>query len=149
MTTIYHLPQLPLSPADVHNRRAAAVGSVATAMAAESGDFNGHRVVVDYRPHAISGPVWIAAYRWSGQQTLGRGSFEDCLRAAVAYMARGARGSSVLVNVARADFTPDMAFLLGQLGFQQGEAPERPDWWTDEHDAARAIPVRDAAFGGY
>lgn len=78
---------------DMINRHAAATGSMSYAMAAADADYNGHYVTVsfnDYRNY------WVASYTWAGRRVLCRGTFEDCLRAAMAEHDRGAKFSTVM-----------------------------------------------------
>jgi hypothetical protein len=90
------LPTRPLSLIDMINRRAAATGSPRYASLAESADYNGHHVGVtfnDYRRY------WVAEYTWAGRVVIGRGSLEECLRAAKREYDRGAKGATVCVYV--------------------------------------------------
>lgn len=95
-TAAYHLPTIAYTPIDALNRRAAAVGSPGYAQAAAYADYNGHRVTVtwnDYRGY------YIAEYFWAGRVVLARGTFAQCLTAALAEYGRGALGTSVWATV--------------------------------------------------
>lgn len=138
MTTCFHIPTRPYSPIDAHNRRAAAVGSPRYAAAASNANYNGHRVSVtwnDYRGY------YIAEYYWAGRVVLARGSFEQCLRAAVEEHNRGALGSSVVVypregdaeTIALCERTPELV---------PGVIERISEWWTWRHEAA-SEGVRD------
>jgi len=94
----FWIPTRPYTVVDAINRAAAATGSVRGARAASGADFNGHSVSVRFKPHAVNGPIWNAEYHWAGRVVLGRGSFENCLAAALREQARGALGGSVLVT---------------------------------------------------
>lgn len=137
------LPQIPLSPIDMINRMAAATGSVGYAQATAHGDYNGHHVMVSFKPHAVSGPTWNAEYWWAGRVVLGRGSFQRCVEAAVREYRRGARGTSVVAEVyddeAAAISADEQRQILQQAGFERVEkddpATRRAPWWTGAHEA--------------
>lgn len=83
---------------DLINRSAAATGSMRLAAAASHADYNGHTVRVwfnDYRRY------WIAEYHWAERVVLGRGSFENCLEAAMREFNRGAAFAEVKVTSPR------------------------------------------------
>ena len=92
----YILPMLPLTATDLENRRAAATGSMHYARLTAHADYNGHHVVVSYRPHAIGGPRWVSEYYWGERVVLARGSLEHALEGAKAEYDRGARGTLVV-----------------------------------------------------
>lgn len=78
---------------DAINRRACATGSMRGAMAGHSANYNGHLIRVywnDYKKY------WLAEYTWAGRNVLCRGSFEECLDAALEEHGRGASFSEVL-----------------------------------------------------
>jgi len=142
--TNYHLPEIPLTPVDLVNRRASASsGSFGYAMATSHADYNGHSVSVTFKPHAMSGPVWNAEYFWGGRRVIGRGSLRDCLQAAKREYDRGMRGT--IVNVALSDAAPESLIeqqqLCETLGYAPGKAETRP-WWTGTHEAVRDALAR-------
>jgi hypothetical protein len=140
----FHVPVRPYSPIDALNRRAAALGSPRYAELASHANYNGHHVAVnwnDYRQY------YIAQYYWGGRVVLDRGTFADCLRAALREFNRGALGASVSVTPREDDqealelcwCTPDLA--EGDLDFSK---PEPATWWTWRHQAA-VESARDSA----
>lgn len=78
---------------DAINRRALATGSMRSAMAGHSSNFNGHHITVDF--NAYRG-YFVAEYTWAGRNVLARGSAEECLDAALREHNRGAAFSSVV-----------------------------------------------------
>lgn len=139
----YHIPTRPFSPIDALNRRAAAVGSPGYAMAASHANYNGHHINVwwnDYRKY------YIAEYYWAGRRVLARGSFQDCLNAAIAEFNRGALGCSVAVNP-RADDAEAIALCEAIALVVKGAEPRDLPWWTWRHTVASGC-VRDAAHPG-
>jgi hypothetical protein len=78
---------------DAINARALATGSMRGAMAGHSADYNGHFIRVDWNSYK---GYWLAEYTWAGRNVLARGSFEQCLDAALEEHARGASFSTVV-----------------------------------------------------
>jgi hypothetical protein len=152
---VYELEERELSPVDLINRRAAATGSIQYAAASEHGDYNGHPVRVGYRPHAVGGARWTAEYTWAGRCVLARGSFKSCLRAAVDYYERGARGASVCVVLDSNDpgcpLDEQIAYAT-ELGLKQREGDPwwkgRPSWWTPRHQIVSDAMGWESSFGG-
>jgi len=141
----------PITPIDIINRRAAATGSAHHAMAASNANYNGHRVSVSYKPHAVSGPTWNAEYWWAGRVVLGRGSFKSCLDAAMSYFERGDRGAAVVVVVDGEAPEPveDQKAACEAAGLSQGDLQDKRPWWTGTHAAVSdALSWERHGFGG-
>lgn len=140
---VFYLPVRPYTPIDALNRRAAAVGSPRYAAGASTADYNGHAVRVwwnDFRRY------YIAEYQWAGRNVLARGTFEDCLRAALSEYDRGALGASVMV-APRPDDAEALAACEAHPRLVPGRVPENSEWLTWRHSAA-AQSVRDYANPG-
>lgn len=137
MDTRYHLPEIPLEPVDIVNRRAAATGSVRYAQLTSGADYNGHWINVSFKPHAVSGPIWNAEYHWGERVVLGRGSLQSCLVAAKREYDRGAHGTTVHVSLSDECELPieDQAKLCIETGYSAGAEPGRTEWWTGTHEA--------------
>ncbi len=137
----YWLPTIPYSAIDLVNRRASATGSIRYAQASEHGNYNGHRVSVSFKPHAVSGPTWNAEYTWAGRRVFGRGSFARCMEAAKQYHDKGHRGAAVWIYLS--DEAPEsieeqkqIAESLGASLFNdETEQAHKDTWWTDAHKA--------------
>ncbi len=144
-TPVFHLPVRPYSPIDALNRRAAALGSprYAQATAYAYADYNGHHVSVswnDYRGY------YVAQYYWAERIVLARGSFADCLRAALAEYARGALGASAegdsrgaaLEAVALCGASPERGSGSG-WDCEPGQSSRVASaWYTWRHECAAA-----------
>lgn len=123
-------PTIAYTLIDAINRIAAATGSPRYADLASHADYNGHFVRVyfnDYRQY------WLAEYTWAGRNVLARGSLEQCLRAALAEYARGAKGCEVSCTVTTDE---DAAIVEGA-----GLVP-----WSKEIEAAHYATWKDARF---
>jgi hypothetical protein len=127
MPTKLSLPTIPYSLIDAVNRAALATGSIRAAAAGHQADYNGHRVAVyfnDFRRY------WVADYTWAGRVVLARGSFANCLAAALREYARGALGSSVHVSLRDEDLDEaQLAVLHGFLPTAEAEAKDAS--WRD------------------
>lgn len=144
MSNNYWMPTIPYGPIDMLNRRAAATGSVSYAQKATHADYNGHRIDVAYRPHAVGGPRWTCTYWWGGRVVLGRGSFETCLQAGIRKYQRGALGTEVIVSLSdeapeSIDAQRQACEAAGLVPFAGNETVEahRQTFWTDRHDILR------------
>lgn len=151
----YWLPTIPLKPIDLINRRAAATGSIRFAQLAEHGDYNGHRIGVTFKPHAVSGPIWNAEYWWAGRIVIARGSLRHCLEAAKREYEKAARGTSVHLIAPDPDAPEgleEQEALAKEFGFEP--EPERvegakPEYWTGKHEAVSdALDWAPYGFGG-
>lgn len=127
--TTFITSQIPLRDIDKHNRKAAASGSISVAIAAGDADWNGHHITVAYRPHAVDGPHWVAEYYWGERVVLGRGSFHECLCAALEEYRRGHRGCAVAVYANPQ--APDEAGVVDRLCTSEGmtEVPYGENPW--------------------
>lgn len=135
----YHLPVRPYSPIDALNRRAAALGSIGYAQAAQGANYNGHHVTVSWNSYR---GYYIAQYFWAERRVLRRGNAVDCVAAAVAEYERGAVGSSVSVDVLESDLR-DVLQAFPQL--TSGDVDFTPaSWHTWRHECA-ASAARDSA----
>lgn len=136
----FFAPEHPYTPIDALNRRAAAMGSPGYAMQAAHADYNGHRIGVGWNSYR---GYYIAEYWWAGRVVLCRGSFADCLRAALDEWRRGALGCSVAITPREDDAE---ALALCQATAELVTAETR-DWWTWRHDIA-CRSARDYANPG-
>jgi hypothetical protein len=139
----FHIPVRPYTPIDALNRHSAALGSPRYAELTSHADYNGHHVRVwwnDYKGY------YIAEYTWDGRQVLARGSFADCLTAALREHERGALGSSASIHP-RADDAAAIALCEATDSVCSGtiwrEDPDSwqgkriaGDWWTWRHQWA-------------
>jgi hypothetical protein len=121
----FHVPVRPYSPIDAHNRAAAAKGHHVTEA------FNSYR------------KYWTAEYFWAGRVVLRRGSFADCLAAALSEHARGALGASVSVRIPEGDCEAleaakaSPSLVAGSLWVECSygmREPRKDSWWTWRHD---------------
>ncbi len=131
MNTQYWLPTKPYTLIDAINRSALATGSTRSAMLGKDSDYNGHHVTVsfnDYRRY------WVAEYFWAGRCVVARGSFEDVVKAAVAFHAVQGRGGEVVLTV-RDESEASIACSLGFVVC------------TEETQAAHRATYADARFG--
>jgi uncharacterized protein YraI len=139
----FWMPTRPFSIIDAINRIGLATGSMRGAMAGSAADYNGHRVTVDHRGHAVGGARWVAEHFWAGRFVHARGAgcegFKDCVRAALREQARGALGAEVIVTC---EDTPDMS-AAEQAAFcaSVGLSP-----YSDAARAAHDATWRDARF---
>lgn len=141
MRTIFYAHTKPYNPIAALNRRAAACGSPRYAMLSENADYNGHYMCVSW--NAYRG-YYIAQYTWAGRRVLARGSFADCLSAALREYNRGAVGSSVHVEPREDD--AEAATLCRETA-DLTDQPDDEAWRTWQHtDAAQS--VRDYANPG-
>ena len=134
----YQLPEIALTPIDIINRRAAATGSMRYAQLASDADYNGHRVTVSFKPHAVSGPTWNAEYYWGGRVVIGRGTFSCCLAAAKDEYAKGAHGCQIVVYLSdeASESIADQASRCVTLGFEPyTQDDHKPPYWTGTHEA--------------
>lgn len=138
----YHIPEIPYGIIDAMNRRAAAVGSPLYAQQTAYANYNGHRIGVHYNDYR---GYYITEYYWGERVVLARGSFQDCLAAAIKEHKRGALGCCVAISPREDDreadeickLTPEL--VSGSLN----DSPPR-EWWTWKH-AAASRSVRDCA----
>lgn len=140
----WHIPEIPYSPIDALNRRAAALGSPGYAQVTHYADYNGHRVSVcwnDYRGY------YIAEYWYGGRVVLARGRFLDVMRAAIQEYRRGALGCAVSVGL-RAGDTEAEKICRNTSELVPGDlnSSDRP-WYTWKHTCA-ARSARDSANPG-
>jgi len=142
MTKQFHLPEIPFSPIDALNRRAAAVGSPRYVDGAHHANYNGHALVLWWNSYR---KYYILEYTWNGRQVICRGSFEDCLRAALREYERGALGTSVTISP-REDDAEAIALCEQTPKVQSGREGKR-EWWTWRHEAA-CESARDYALPG-
>lgn len=139
--TEFHVPTRPYSPIDALNRRAAATGSLRIAGLSAHADYNGHAIIVQYNSYR---GYYITEYFWAGRVVLSRGTFADCLSAALAEHDRGALGSSVAVTVRDGD-TEALARCAGEPRLVPGKESAR-DWYTWRHTIA--AQAGDSGFHG-
>lgn len=140
MSKQYHLPVRPYTPIDSLNRSAAAKGSPGYAMATAYANYNGHLITIgwnDYRGY------YITEYWWAGRVVLARGSFKDCLSAAISEYNRGALGTSVSVHIREGDTEAEKVCqeTPGMVEGREGKS----DWYTWKHQYA-AESVKDYCF---
>lgn len=137
----YYLPEIPYSPIDALNRRAAALGSSGYAMACSGANYNGHQVSVtwnDYRQY------YITQYYYGERVVLARGSFQYCLNTAIEYYKKGHLGACVSVYPREDDIEADRicqvttGLVLGHIN------NEDRSWWTWRHTWA-SHSARDTA----
>lgn len=136
---VFHVPVRPYTPIDAINRRAAALGSPAYAHGAAYALYNGHTVTVHWNEYR---GYYIAEYWWAGRVVLQRGTFQQCLDAALDEYRRGALGAAVTV-VLKLDDQEALDICKNCLGLLPGAEPPAP-WMTWRHTAA-ARSVRDYA----
>jgi len=108
--TAYWLPTRPYSLIDAINRRSLATGSVRSAAAGHTADYNGHRVCF-IEPNKFK-RYWHCSYTWAGIHTIGRGTLDACLAAAEREYDRGALGADAIVEVT----TPEDAATVEARG---------------------------------
>lgn len=108
-TSWWLAPPKPPTVIQSFNRMALATGGVVNAQRGAHADYNGHRYEVAY--NTFRG-YWIAGYQWSGWNVICRGSFEDCLRAAVDACRRGGTGSQVRVDLSNCALDQELAEAL-------------------------------------
>jgi len=151
MSTHYRL-DIPITPTDLVNRRAAATGSVGYAQATSYAEYNGHYVTVSFKSHSVYGPCWNAEYFWGERVVLRRGSFTACLEAALAEHKRGARGTSINVypTTAAPEHFWEQAEACEAAGLQAVADPQaKSPWWTSTHEAVLdALHWEDSGFRG-
>lgn len=136
----YYVPTRPYTPIDALNQRAAAVGSPRYAQLASHADYNGHRVTVAFNDHR---GYYTAEYVWAGRVVLARGSFAQCLAAALAEQARGALGGTVRVYLPSSD-ADAIALCEATPALLAGDEPDPLPWYTWQHSCA-AQSARDYA----
>jgi hypothetical protein len=140
-TTIeFHVPTRPCSPIDSLNRRAAAVGSVRYAQVSARANYNGHGVTVEFNSHRR---YYTAEYYWAERHVIERGTFIECLRAALRYYDEGALGASVSVIVP-AEHADALKACESEPRLDRGPLPRDPAWYTWQHECAAAA-ARDSA----
>lgn len=142
--TFWHPPVKPVTTIDAFNRAALATGGVARAADGAYADYNGHRYEVTWL--AIRG-YWTCRYTWAGDHVVFRGSFAECLDAAVDAMQRGGRGSSVRVDLPDRDTVGDcnVADLRGLLA-EEGFVPYT-DATIDAYEATLPWQARSYSTG--
>jgi hypothetical protein len=135
----YRLPTIPYDLITAVNRAAAATGSTGLASATHRAGYNGHRVLVAYYPIP---KIWTAEYIWAGRVVLARGSFENCLDAALSEYRRGALGTSVTVEIADDDLDHAQMLMLARF-LPAAEALAQDATWQDARYAAafRAVEL--------
>lgn len=140
----FWIPTRPYGLIDAINRMGAATGSCRTAMLTSHANYNGHRVILDYRPHALGGARWITEHFWAGRvvhaRGFGRSGFESCLRAGIEEHKRGALGATFVVYLEEgiADFSVEEQAAICEAA---GLAPHSREI-EEEHDRT----FRDARF---
>ncbi len=153
---MFHVPIRPYSPIDALNRRAAALGSPRYGELAAHADYNGHHVILSWNEYR---GYYIAEYFWAGRVVLARGSFADCLRAAMQEQDRGVMGSldarsglgalGASVDVIPRDNDAEaIALCEADPRMRPNRAEFQPsEWYTWCHQAA-AESARDYANPG-
>lgn len=136
----FHVSTRPYSPIDSLNRMAAALGSPRYGQATSHADYNGHHVRVWWNDH---NGYYIAEYFWGGRVVLARGTFEQCLAAALEEQNRGALGASVGVYLREGDAEAH-AVCETSPDLVAGAAPQEPAWFTWRHECGRRA-ARDYA----
>ncbi|MEE8578365.1 MAG: hypothetical protein V3S78_00290, partial [Hyphomicrobium sp.] len=130
-----------------------ASGSFDYAMATASADYNGHHVIVAWRPHAVGGARWVAEYFWGGRFVLARGSYERCVKAAAEYYAGGDKGASVAVELDRTapEVFEEQRIHARLYGYEPGDLPRdvtKAAWWSATHEAVRdAVHYKRLPYG--
>lgn len=128
----FWIPTRPYNLIAAINRAALATGSARSAMISQGADYNGHQVNF-VEPNQFK-PYWTCYYTWAGICTIGRGTLEDCLRAARREFDRGALGASAFVTV---ETEEDAAACLA-AGFEpwskEIEDAHNATWRTLAHD---------------
>lgn len=119
----FWVPTRAYSPIAALNRMGLATGGGRNASAGANADFNGHRIEVVWNDYKSQ---YVAGYTWAGFHRIDRGSFEDCLRAARRFHARGQLGSSIVVRLRDGDADALEVCLA---------APELEPWSSDAVDA--------------
>lgn len=102
------------------------------AAAATYADYNGHRVSLSWNEYR---GYYVAEYFWAERVVIGRGGFEDCLRAVLAEYNRGALGSSASI-APRPDDVAAIALCESTPAIVKGAMPQTESWWTWRHDVA-------------
>lgn len=128
----FYLHQIPFSPIDSFNRRAAAQGSPRYAQQTSYADYNGHHLTVSWNEYR---GYYITQYWWGGRVVLRRGTFAQCLDAALAEYRRGALGTSCTI-VPRED-DEEAIRLCQETPLVQSEEDKR-EWYTWQHKLAAA-----------
>lgn len=142
----FHIPEIPYSPIDAHNRSAAAKGSPRYASLTSHANYNGHCLTLswnDYRGY------YVLEYFWAGRVVLCRGAFKDCLREALAYYDRGAMGSCVNIHLKEGDAEAIELCEKEGARIQKGSLWEngnirKDPWWTWRHSVG-AESAKDMA----
>lgn len=137
----YYLPEIPYSPIDALNRRAAALGSPMYSRMCSTANYNGHRVSVtwnDYRGY------YITQYYYGERVVLARGKFAYCLRAAIDYYKLGHLGACISISPREDDMEADQ-ICQSTPDLLQGELNDADrSWWTWRHTWA-SRSARDTA----
>jgi hypothetical protein len=143
MSKSYWLPTIAYTLVDAINRMAAATGSVSSAGATHGADYNGH--LVTFVPPNDFKRYWTCGYTWCGRHTIGRGSLEDCVRAAEYAYNRGHKGASAIVTI---ETDEDAVYLesRGWVPYSKEIAETHYRTFADErfdevNDALRRGPV--------
>lgn len=134
----YYLPEIPYSPIDALNRRAAALGSPMYAQMCSRANYNGHRVSVTWNEYR---GYYITQYYYGERVVLARGTFQACLNAAIDYYKKGDLGACVSICPREDDLEADHntpALIQGELNDADRS------WWTWRHTWA-SRSARDTA----
>lgn len=137
---MHELPEIPLTPIDLINRRAAATGSQRYAVAAGGAGYNGHNVVVQFKTRTVYGNLWVAEYYYGEPVRLGRGRLEHCLQEARREYDKGLRGTTVMIteHAEAPESLEEQRRLIAAIGGvpRQRYVPgEKPAYWTGTHEA--------------
>lgn len=130
----FNLPTKEFSPVVAKNRIAAATGGMSIAMVSSSADYNGH---VGHITWVERTQQYTATYTWGGLRYLCRGSFEDCLTAALKVYNGYQKGWTFNIQTRVGD--TEAAELCGRTPeVMAGDAPHLFDssWWTWRHQVA-------------
>ena len=84
----------PMTAIGLINKILTATGSTAGALSSEFADFNGHHITVSFNDYK---EYWIAYYYWAGRRVLARGSFSECVGAALDANKTNGEGGCVVV----------------------------------------------------
>jgi hypothetical protein len=137
----WHVPEIPYSPIDALNRRAAALGSPGYAQTTAYANYNGHSISVswnDYRGY------YITQYYYGERVVLARGDFASCLKAALREYERGALGCSVSIGLKDNDSEAE-EICKSTEKVKSGKLSESDrSWYTWKHTCA-ARSARDSA----
>lgn len=135
-TKRYFCPTKPYTLSDAINRAALATGGVATAIAGEHNDFNGHAVRIWWNPTREN---YVAEYQWGKRNVLAISTdIRRVLWNAIQFYAHDGRGASVDITI-KAEDAAVMAEFPEVLSYDD-TTPDQVDstWRTWAHGKAHS-----------